>query len=549
MFLGDYVMGLPALESCPINKAAYLEIFNLLHKFEGNREVFPIEQILASVGEERNGGSHAAEALLRTEEGIKLVQDTTGTRALMGFSEFGKMREHLLDILSTDTNTACRMLEVMTTAWDGVPGMRMDTLNRPDNITPELCRLYAEVCHRPAAPEVRAQALLNLASLVDKSLRVTHHRLDEILPSAEELDRLWTSLQRKGEVINPTLACAILKASGSLMAAALRWAEGDGERICAMERRLRNWGVMIADSLDFENVRTLSLSRLALCVYQTLISILQTFDTRIAATEALKSFFTGSIKPGADIDARSSTWSEPKYLSIFSALYDSLIDDDDEVREVAASAAAAVAGRHMVAPEAADNLVALMGQKFGDGHEGQEEFARYVVYRLVGQQRLLLSHFAKGETPLPLTSAEELLQKAMDFDDSLFAAEEQNLFIDEVRETLRWREHAFSVLVGGQKSSESLVEWTRDGLEYILRLVSSGEKGEGPLGWTSDQHVFAICARVVLCAGGIVRYLCKDETAGDHVRLVQQVGELLEKFKVVGEMARVHGSLLEMARL
>lgn len=273
----------------------------------------------------------------------------------------------------------------------------------------------------------------------------------------------------------------------------------------------------------------------------------QTFYTRIAATEALKSFFLGSCRPGADPDARSPTWSEPKYLPIFSALYESLIDDDDEIREVAASAAAALTGRYMVAPEAANNLIAWLSQKFRNGAKGQEEFTRYVVCRLVGQQGLLLSLPTKGETSIPLTSAEKLLQKALDFDDSLFAAEEQNLFIDEVRETLRWREHGFPALFGGGSTrfSRCLVEWTRDGLEYILRLVSSRKEGDGPLGWASDQHVFAICARVILCARGMVR---QNATAmGEQEKVVLEVGELLEQFRVVGEKMKVHGSLLEMA--
>ncbi|KAM7191443.1 thyroid adenoma-associated protein [Rhypophila sp. PSN 637] len=536
-FLTAEVSVLPAFKACPIVQAAYLEIFNLLPN-SGSGDVFPLEDVLPSTDQEQEHHLALAKSLLRTEEGIKLVKDTAGTRALTGpgrasSNDFAKMRKYLLDILTTDTNTACKMLEVMPKAWDKVQRTRMEAVNLVDDITPQLVGLYAEVVHRHAAPEVRAQALLNLGSLVDKILLVTHRRLQENLPSAEELDRLWTSLLRKGEIINPMLACAIIKASGSLMAAAVRLTgEGDDDKL---EKRLRNWGVLIADSLDVEN----------------------TFDTRFAAAEALKSFFLGSSSSQQrGTDALKYWASSPKYLPIFSALYDSLIDDDDEVREVASSAASALTGRYMVAPEAAGNLVTFLNDKFSHHDDNnnnkaqqEEEFARYVLCRVVGQPGHLLSLTPLSKTAKKiekLTPAKSILQKALDFDDALFAAEEQNLFIDEVRETMRWRDRAFSSALATTTASEAsrngLVEWTQQGLEYILSLAAEKEE-DGPLGWTSDQHVFAVCARVILCAGAIV------SSFGDTDSGRREVGELLEKFMVVGERMRVHGSLLEMARL
>ncbi|KAK4212914.1 thyroid adenoma-associated protein [Rhypophila decipiens] len=521
-FLTAEVSVLPAFKACPIVQAAYLEIFNLLPN-SGSGDVFPLEDVLPSTDQEHEPHLALAKSLLRTEEGIKLVKDTAGTRALIGpgrasSNDFAKMGKYLLDILSTDTNTACKMLEVMPKAWDKVQRTRMEAVDLVDDITPQLVGLYAEVVHRHAAPEVRAQALLNLGSLVDKILLVTHRTVGESLPSAEELDRLWTSLQRQGEIINPTLACAIIKASGSLMAAAVRLttSEGDDKTTSqTLERRLRNWGVLIADSLDVEN----------------------TFDTRHAATEALKSFFLGSSSHQQE--SANKTWSS-KYLPIFSALYDSLLDDDDEVREVASSAASALTGQYFVAPEAANNLVTLLSQRFS--HHDNKEFARYVLCRLVGQPGHLLSLTTSLSTAkIELTPAKSLLQKALDFDDSLFAAEEQNLFIDEVRETMRWRERAFSSALAATASGNELVEWTEQGLEYIISLAE--KEKDGPLGWTSDQHVFAVCARVVLCAGGIFKSFGTTDAGR------REVGELLEKFRVVGERMRVHGSLLEMARL
>ena len=46
---------------------------------------------------------------------------------------------------------------------------------------------------------------------------------------------------------------------------------------------------------------------------------------------------------------------------------------------------------------------------------------------------------------------------------------------------------------------EGLRKWVVEGLGYIVQLA--GMATDGPLGWTTDQHVFAVCARVVMCEG------------------------------------------------
>ncbi len=180
-------------------------------------------------------------------------------------------------------------------------------------------------------------------------------------------------------------------------------------------------------------------------------------------------------------------------------------------------------------PTAADQLVEWLRTKFGD----HPEFRQHLVYRMTGQTpRLVLD--AADSRELQLVPADEQLRKAMDFDDSLFATEEQNLFIDEIKEAVRWRSAFESIDAGdGDAVSRALREWTEAGLRCLIGLA---EKEDGPLGWTSDQHVFAGCARVLLCAVAVSK--------GGKSLVVE---ELLERFRGVGERVRVHGSLLAMA--
>jgi hypothetical protein len=238
----------------------------------------------------------------------------------------------------------------------------------------------------------------------------------------------------------------------------------------------------------------------------------QPFDTRYAAILALQSFFTGQ---------KTDHW-DGKYLPAFSALYDGLVDDDDEIRQVAACAASGVTGTYAEASTAGDGLVQWLWEHFGD----TEEFKARAVCKMAGQP------YAE---PLLLTPAEDQFRKALDFDDSLFAAEEQNLFIDEVRETRRWQ-RAYEMLnpSDNQPAFDCLSRWVEAGLSHLVGLT---QKEDGPLGWTSDQHVFAVCARVLLCAVTVAKFGKGGGIMG-----------LLKEFVALGETRKIHGSLLDMAR-
>ncbi|KAL2181602.1 putative death-receptor fusion protein-domain-containing protein [Thermothelomyces heterothallicus CBS 202.75] len=459
-----------AFAHCPELQAVHLEILNLLSSFGFHSQVAKVTQLPRSA--RRHGSSSA---LLDLHTSLKAVHDTAASR------DVECLRTHFLTTLGSDVNTASRMLEAIPEAWK--PAESVATSRA-------LCELYLEACTVSSAPEIRAQALTNLGLLMDGILN-----RGEVagLPSIEQLDRLWSQLQ-KGE-ISPALSCAAIQTSGTIMAALVSQGTGNTpDRV----RRLRSWGDMLSESFDVDNP----------------------FDIRYAAASALKSFFAGT---------RIHSW-DTQYLPCFSALYDSLIDDDEEVRETAAVAASAIMGTPAIAPTAADSLVPWLLRQFGES----TEFQSRVICRMVGQPYTDDEH-------LQLVPAEDQLHKAMDFDDSLFAAEEQNLFIDEVRETARWR-GAFVEMLRLAGSSNGplgcLKKWVESGLKCLIGITRT-EKEDGPLGWTSDQHVFAVCARILLCAVAITEV---TEEPGEAVM------ELLTELREVGGQTSFHGALLEMAR-
>ncbi|KAK3682638.1 putative death-receptor fusion protein-domain-containing protein [Podospora appendiculata] len=469
--------------TCPLLQAAYLEIFNLFssHGSHGLLTKAALSSLMPSdIPVAITDSFASASALLSLQRATNLVYET----ALAGDTH--GLRSWLLSATRNDTDTACRMLESIPVAWGS---------SQSGKLRLELCTLYAQVCSLPTAPEVRAQALLNLGDLLESLLGGDQQPGQ--LPSVKELDQLWSHLQ-EGE-INPTLSCAIIRTSGSLMAV-LACLRSQGADIPNVDQRLRSWGAMVADCIAIDN----------------------DFDTRFAVAQALQSFFVG-VRTHA-------TWGA-EYLPALLALYDSLVDDDDEVREAAALAAVSVIDRSAVPPAAADHLVAFLRAHFG----ALQEFKLHLVSRMTGQPPALT---LSPPTTANLITASQQLRQAMDFDDALFAAEEQNLYIDEVRETLRWKLALQGLVADGlwgetEEASAQLKAWTHEGLGCLVQLA--GEKADGPLGWTSDQHVFAVGARVLLCTAALVG-------AGE----CGEVKELVEKLKGVGKVARVHGSLSEM---
>ena len=224
--LGQLAQRQEPFKHCPELQAASLEILNLLASLGFHKQVASV--VPSEDGQEQ---SSTPSALLTLHTGLKLVYDVAASNDGMP-----SLLPHFQKMLSSDTNTACRMLEVVPGAWE--------LAGRTD--PSGLCELYLGLCDIPSAPEVRAQALRNLGPVMDHLL--CRGEIEK-LPGVERLDKLWESLQ-DGD-INPTLSCAIIETSGTIMAALV---SRDTTNIPNMEQRLRSWGDMLYDCLDVDNV-------------------------------------------------------------------------------------------------------------------------------------------------------------------------------------------------------------------------------------------------------------------------------------------------------
>lgn len=257
----------------------------------------------------------------------------------------------------------------------------------------------------------------------------------------------------------------------------------------------------------------------------------------MAAVGAIDSFATSVAST-----LTPETTPDPAHLPWLLALYDALNDDDDEIRaEAAAAASPLLSNQRLVSVEAGRRLLRWLLACYGT----VDEFRAHVACRMAGH----LPPPTQDPSNSPVGAAARLLEnwipaeaqltEAMRFDDSLFVVEEQNLYVDEVRETRRWRDVFSSLppLPTGSSSSPSaeamLSHWTLAGLQTLTHIVRV-EGRDGPLGWTSKPEVFAICARILISGSALA-------AAGDL-----GIKEELRRFRDEGRKAEVHGLLLGM---
>lgn len=443
------------------------------------------------IAEGRN--SFTSTALLDHRMGTRSLREAVALKSIV------ELKSCLFDALGRDTDTACMLLEALPTIWG-------------KSQTSELCKVYLELCEHTKVPEARALALTNLAGLLDD--HISQGKLQD-LPSPEELESFQQFIL---DSINPALANAVLLASGPVMA--IQTLPHNGQLSFFMfEQRLRAWGKTVADALSDDN----------------------TFDMRMAAAMTIRSFAAA---------VRSTAGNDAAYLPFLLALYNTLVDDDDEIRDVGAVATALVTSpdpdvrspQPLVAVDAADALLSWLRERFGHTNE----FRAYVACRLVGDPIVTLDIGVQDLNAW--VSPEQQFAQALEVDESLFAVEEQNLFIDEVRETQRWAD-VFKALprdydqtegedgVAGKvlimdSSLDALKAWVENALEVLTVQV---RQDDGPLGWASMADAFALCHRVLVC-GQVMAELLGGKG--------EEITSSLARIRDIGQTRRLHGLLL-----
>ncbi|KAK1971837.1 hypothetical protein LY78DRAFT_688694 [Colletotrichum sublineola] len=496
-----------AFEHCPDIRAAHLEVENLISLFALSHPLPEPAGSLLSTSESISQPPQSA--LLRTQLAVAAVH---ATQPAAGSFASASLCDILLSTSTTSVEATITTLETLAAIHH--PRLALKA-------AASYATLYTDLALSIAHPDPRAAALNNLAEVLDLVLASAGPGTKQplaSLPPAEKLIELWQDLVSK--TMNPNLSNAVIRASGPIMAAIAASSSADK---AASAHALRGWGRMMSSALLDS----------------------RPFDTRIAATASLASFFASSSSSSSADDDNSEAAAR---LPALVALYDALNDDDDEVRDLASVSAGHVLARPLAALDAAPLLLARIARDYRDA----PAFHALLASRLAGHsgtvqpEAIPASGSHGGDAWEP---AETQLATALRFDDSLFVVEEQNLFVDEVRESTRWAAVLEDVFSSSSSSSPhaavtitALTQWTSSGLDALLGLVSP-DRGDdvgvdGPLGWASDPQVYAVCARVLVCAAALTR---TDATGAGLLR------NKLEQFRSAGRRGRLHGLLLDLA--
>lgn len=207
---------------CPDITATYIDIVDAIwiSQLANKLSLSPF-----SVNMPSNQGS----ALLKIQKAIYDVYSS---------STDGNALEHLRTLLLGDNvglDGLVAALETIPKVWN-VESASQDTLV-------SLCELYIELCMTTGYSEAQVIATENLADVTDQLLRLNCH---DKTPAAS-LVALWTCL--KSRPINPALSHAIIRASGSFIAA-LSTSSNTSTPIS-----IQGWGYMMADAGLDDKVR------------------------------------------------------------------------------------------------------------------------------------------------------------------------------------------------------------------------------------------------------------------------------------------------------
>ena len=267
--------------------------------------------------------------------------------------------------------------------------------------------------------------------------------------------------------------------------------------------------------------------------------IRQELSTRSAAIHSIAGFF-GSVWKYSSKDVTS-----PALLGIYLALWDALVDDDDDVRDSGAKIASRIVSRSSSTHEAETKrhfpfsppaVRPRLMQFIKDHYAHVDGLWNEAVLRLMGvpASQKTQSDSATAAWSCPVTSLSTLLQDARKPDTALFVEEKQNLYIDEVEEARRWA-HILSDLKSDgitQLLTSRLSVWTTEGL--VIVSTNTANEEDGPFGWTSKPEVFTLVMRVVLAAKVLI----------SHGIEVHKCEELLRDIVEKGTKNKLHDLLI-----
>ncbi|KAI9792195.1 MAG: hypothetical protein M1816_002735 [Peltula sp. TS41687] len=378
----------------------------------------------------------------------------------------------------------------------------------------QLAQLYTKLRASSKAAYVKEVATSNLAELLEALDWIGPQKVTDITQEGSCQLVCWES----SEVAqSPALADAELRLRGSVLAV---WCSDVKSWPEELQRRINIWVHML---ISAGHERT-------------------DFPTRKAAVQSL-SAFKRVFRP-----SKSETNTNDHFLGAYLVLYDTLNDDDEELREMGASIVSYILSDPSKNSPDISLIPLSAGRRFSQWLSVQYNQSPYLCInatsRLTGAPQI-----GTNMRPSPNFSLDHsissLLTNARKVNTTLFAEEKQNLFLNPVKEAETWSciLKQLSPSAVDANVAACLAEWTLQGLRA---LTATAEKEfDGPLGWTAKPEVFTLGMRVVLAAE-VVRCWARKSVKGVLGKEVE-ITDALTRFVDVGCETAVHELWLERA--
>lgn len=432
--------------------------------------------------------------------------------------------------------TILRMLS--STQWDGLLTLyrsvslydpdaatwiaeQLETFSQKESYRKPLVDLYSSVLlgdHPVAAKTVTAS---NLASILEGLLSTDDDALLQIsLPCGE----LAGSFRPETDIQawNRHATDAALRLQGCLLAVSARRARDEGRPQSLFCSDIRSWVVKLRSALSEETE----------------------FTTRYAAVASLHSFARGLRSSG------SPPKTDASLLDIYLILYDMLNDDDEELRDIAASTASWVLSYSSVSPDTAValgplNANALLASFIIQHYSNSVQLSQRVMRYLTGQE----PRTSGSDDDRPLVSVSDLIAEYSRESTVLFVEEKQNLFIDEVREVDVWTR----ALVHLKRDAcprdlvQQMSSWASEGLEYLTSYLGRDVGRDGLLGWVSKPESFTLGVRLISLSSALAS---SGFAAAEFMDVNQrELRKQLDSLLYVGKAAAVHDELVSRIQI
>ncbi|CAI7573376.1 unnamed protein product [Penicillium palitans] len=337
-----------------------------------------------------------------------------------------------------------------------------------------LADLYSSVILGDSRPDVKTMAASNLASIMENLIS---SEFDSVSSIGLPWDAIANNFRPQTDITtwNREATDAELRLRGCLLAIRRSVNQSPSS---SFEEDIHSWTIKLRSALSEETE----------------------FTTRFAAAVSVDSFSRALRSPGSQprVDA--------VLLDVYLVLYDLLNDDDDEIRDVAASAASWVLSRSTVSPDADValaplNASALLADFIIDNYSDSTLLGHRVVRYLTGQEPRISGSDERNH----LVAVSDQIAEHRQESTVLFVEEKQNLFIDDVREVEVWS-RALLRLTPSAYAKLPLDEtsaWVFDGLTYLCSLVGSEKEPDGLLGWVSKPEIFTLGLRVIVISSAL----------------------------------------------